>query len=128
MFHAIAWLIVLTLLAVWSALAWVAHALTGWPGWSGGSLAGLSAWIAGWTVPPVLAPWFPPPALDVAKAALAGLAPMLEWVLQILPGLVGWLGPIIVVIWAAGAFVLLLLGAASSLLVRWVDRRSARIG
>lgn len=128
MLHAIVWILVLVLFAAWSVIAWAAHALAGWSGWSSGSLAGLSAWIAGWTLPSYLASWFPPAALDAAKQALTALAPVLERVLQIVPGVAAWLGPMIVILWGVGVLFLLLAGAASSLMLRWLGRRGARGG
>jgi len=53
-----------------------------------------------------------------ALAGLAAAAPVLEWTLALVPGLAGWLPPLVLVAWIAGLVVLILAGAACSIAIR----------
>lgn len=116
--HIVAWSSVVLLGLTWSALAWPAHALSGWIAANAGALAGLPEWIERWTPPEWMAAWLPEAALIALKAALATGAPMLEWLLALVPGLAGWLPPLVIAAWVAGLVLLLLAGMACSMAIR----------
>jgi hypothetical protein len=115
MLHALAWSVIAVLALIWSLLAWPAHALAGWMAANAGALASLPEWIERWTPPAWLAAWVPEAAL---RAGLAAAAPVLEWTLALVPGLAGWLPPLVLVAWIAGLVVLILAGAACSIAIR----------
>lgn len=116
--HAAAWSVIALLALGWSALAWPAHALSDWIARSAGGIAGLPEWIERWTPPEWMAAWLPETALIALKAALATGAPVLEWLLALVPGLAGWLPPLVLAAWIAGLVLLLLAGIACSVAIR----------
>jgi len=121
MLHALVWSVVALLALTWSLLAWPAHALAGWMAANAGALASLPDWIERWTPPAWLAAWVPEAAL---KAALAAAAPVLEWTLALVPGLAGWLPPLVLLAWIAGLVALVLSGAAGSVAIRLLAGRA----
>lgn len=116
--HAAGWSFILLLALAWSALAWPAHALSGWIAANAGALAGLPEWIERWTPPEWMAAGMPEAALIALKAAMASGAPILEWLLALVPGLAGWLPPLVLAAWVAGLAMLLLAGIACSVAIR----------
>lgn len=116
--HAAAWSTIVLLALAWSALAWPAHALSGWIARNAGGIAGLPEWIERWTPSEWMAAWLPEAALIAIKAALEAGVPILEWLLALLPGLAGWLPPLVLAAWIAGLGLLLLAGIAGSVAVR----------
>jgi len=118
LFHAAAWSIAVLLAFAWSALAWPAHALSAWLAANSGALAGLPEWIERWAPPAWIAAWLPEAGLAALKAALATAAPLLEWLLALVPGLAGWLPPLVLAVWVSGLALLLLAGIACSVAIR----------
>ena len=60
MFIAIVWIIVSSLLVLWSLAAWGVHAVGVWAASNAGSLSGAAASVGGLHLPQWLAAWVPP--------------------------------------------------------------------
>ncbi len=123
--HGLVWLVVLILLAFWSLFAWATGALVGWDGWAqmvGSSnpqaaVGQLEAWIASWQLPPAMAAWLGVEWLEPIKAMLGAAAPMVQWLIGLMPGLLSVLTPIVWVMWAIGALVLVTGGVLVSVVI-----------
>ncbi|MCY7306626.1 MAG: hypothetical protein LH632_10840 [Rhodoferax sp.] len=132
MWYAISWIAVLFLLSLWTLLAWATHAAVQWvAGLSGeqvGSAAGgvtdAAKQMGALQLPDWLMVWLPAGALKPWTDMAASLMPWITSMLGQAPALIGWLSPLVWVTWAAGAFLLLALGAGLSLVIRVMQRRS----
>lgn len=124
MFYLLSWLVVVSLLALWSLAVWALHAVTVWTVSSAGALSGATGSIEAITLPAWLAPWVPPEIVQAMTQAMAGLAPMVDGLLQAAPALAGALTVAAWGVWAVGSLVLLALGAGLHLLIALWRRRS----
>jgi hypothetical protein len=123
MFHAVTWIAVLSLLALWSLAAWALHAAAVWTVSHAGAVTGVASGVGGLRLPDGLAPWVPPEIAQAMTALLSGLARVVESLLQAAPALAGGLTVAAWVIWGLGSVLLLLLGAGLHLLVALWRRR-----
>lgn len=123
MFHALIWVFVVSLLAVWSFVAWASHGLVGWVAAQAGTVS--VAAVGGLTLPAWLAPWVPAEWITWMHAVITAAAPTIDAWLTQAPSAVGWLSAGVWVVWALGALALLLLGGALSALVALVRRSTA---
>jgi len=117
MLYALSWFVIFSLLALWSLVAWAMHGLAVWTVSNAGALTGAASGVAGLRPPEWLAPWMPPEIGQAMAALLAGMAPVVEGLLQAAPALAGGLTVATWVIWGLGSALLLLLGAGAHLLV-----------
>jgi hypothetical protein len=124
MFYALSWFFVIALLAMWSLAAWALHAVAVWAVLNAGALTGAASGVANIKVPDWLAPWMPPEVAQWASQLMAGLAPLVDSLLQTAPALAGGLTAATWVIWGLGCVLLLLLGAGLHLLIALWRRRS----
>ena len=124
MAHLIIWLLVLTLLSLWTLCAWLAHSLLGWSGWEAAAGQDINTvWATLVSQLGALAPWLGGEWLAPTQNLLLGMGGWLQpWIRQI-PGLLQWLIPVVWVVWGLGALLLLVLGAGSSLSWRWFKKR-----
>jgi hypothetical protein len=114
------WLLAFLLLLLWSAFAWMTHALLGMI--AGAPWEQLLSQLKGISPPEPFGAWW---AFTVDL-----LAPFLQFSLPILQGLLSFAGSalpvILIVIWAIGGLVLLLLaGAATFAAVLWRKNRAS---
>ena len=127
MFYALSWFLVVTLLALWSLAAWALHAVAVWTVSNAGALTGVASGAASGAgtlaVPEWLAPWVPPEAAQWASQLMAGLAPVVDSLLQAAPALAGGLSVATWVLWGTGSVLLVLLGVALHLLIALLSRR-----
>ncbi len=132
MFYALSWLVVFSLLALWSLAAWAVHAVAVWAVSNAGTLtdaaSGAASGVQGLRLPEWLAPWLPPEIAQAMISLLSGLAPAVEGLLQAAPALAGGLTVAIWVIWGLGSALLVLLGAGLHLLVAMWHRRGGGPG
>lgn len=117
MFYALCWLFVVALLSLWSVAAWALHAVAVWTVSNAGALTGAASSTGAITAPDWLAPWVPPEASQWASQLMAGLAPLVDGLLQAAPALAGGLTVATWVIWGIGSVLLVLLGAGLHLLI-----------
>jgi hypothetical protein len=120
MVHALSWLVVASLIALWSLAAWALHAATAWTFSHAGALSGAVSGPGATALPDGLAPWVPPEVGQWAVQLLAGLGPFVDGLLQAAPALAGG---VTVAVWGIGSMLLVLLGAGLHLLIaRWRRR------
>jgi hypothetical protein len=111
------WTLGLLLLLLWSATMWAAH--VGWQMLATLPWSQAAGRVRELQLPPWLELWLGPAWRDWLEAA----APMIEWLMRVLQGSAGWLEglmPIVLLaVWGAGAFVLLLLTTLAAVALGW---------
>ncbi|MBA4254604.1 MAG: hypothetical protein C0445_01875 [Polaromonas sp.] len=131
MWHALVWLVVVALLLAWTLAAWLAHAVVGWAAGvspeqlaEAGQNAGAVAQQLG-QLPLVqwMLAWWPAGAAEAWAAAVALVLPWMQALVTHLPSVMGWLSPVVWVLWALGVLVLLLSGAGGSAVVHLLRQR-----
>lgn len=123
MFYAISWFVVTWLLALWSLAAWALHAVAVWSVSNAGALSGTASGVGSIALPDWLPAWVPTELLQAVTQLVAGLAPLVDTLLQAAPALAGGLTVVAWVVWAIGGVLLLLLGATLHLLIALCRRR-----
>jgi hypothetical protein len=127
MLYALSWFFVLAVLALWSLVAWVLHAVAAWTVSNAGVLvdaaSGAASGVSTTAVPDWLAPWVGPVLAQWASQAMASLAPAIDSLLQAAPALGGGLTVATWVIWGIGSVLLLLLGVGLHVLIALLRRR-----
>lgn len=126
MVYALIWIGMAMLLLLWSLAAWGLSAAAVALLSTTGGLSGVGGAIEALNLPAWLAPWVPPEALASLKAVLAGLGPVVEGLVQWLPMISGGITVAAWVVWALGAFALLLLGGVLHAVVAVLRRKGAR--
>ena len=121
MLYALGWFAVIALLALWSLATWALHAAAVWTVANAGALTEAGSGAGTITLPDWLAPWMPPEIAQWASQPMAGLAPLVESLLQAAPALAGAVATW--VIWVVGSVLLVLLGAGLHLLIALWRRR-----
>lgn len=100
-----AWVLVLLLLALWSALVWSGQALLTT------LLSGAGSIGAGdWTLPEALTAWLPTPVAEWLAGTLETLTPQLQSLAGMLPSLAGGVTFVAWLVWSLGALLLLGIG------------------
>jgi hypothetical protein len=125
MFHALNWLVVSSLLALWSLAAWAFHAIAAWTIANTGVLVGGTAAIEGLRLPDWLAPWLPPELALAFTSTLSAFMPAVEAMLNQAPALAGGLSVAVWVVWAVGSVVLVVLGLVVTGLIAVLRRRAS---
>ena len=125
MFYVLSWFFVIALLALWSLAAWALHAIAVWTVSSAGMLTGAASGAGSLTLPDWLARWLPPEIAQWASQLTAGLAPVVEDLLQAAPALAGGLSVATWVVWAIGSGLLVLLGVGLHLFIALCRRRGS---
>lgn len=108
--HALVWLLVASLAALWSLTVWALHALATWALANASALSGAAA--SPWPLPGWLERWLSPDLVQGLGRLLAEAGQLIEGLLQAAPALAGGLTVAAWVVWALGSVTLLLLGAA----------------
>lgn len=125
MFHALNWVLVSSLLALWSLAAWAFHAVAAWTISNTGALAGGAAAIEGLRLPDWLAPWLPSELALAFTSTLSAFMPAVEAMLEQAPALAGGLSVAVWVVWAIGSVVLVVLGLVVTGLIAVLRRRAS---
>jgi hypothetical protein len=128
MLYALTWLLVFSLLALWSLAAWAMHAVAVWAISNAGAMTGAASGVEGLRLPEWLTPWVPPEIAQAMTLLLSGLAQIFESLLQTMPALAGGLTIATWVIWGLGSVLLVVLGAGLHLLVAMWRRRDGGSG
>lgn len=126
MFYAISWILVVSLLALWSLGVWGVQAVGAWTLTQAGALGTAPPSIEGLQLPAWLGAWLPPELVQGLIGMLSGLGPLIDSLLQAMPALAGGLTVLAWVIWAVGAVLLLILGAVLHGLIAVWRRRGRR--
>ena len=123
MFCALGWLVVVSLLALWSLAAWAFHAIAAWTLSSADVLAVRPGVTQGLRMPDWLAPWVPPEFALVLDSMASALMPGIEAVLGWAPALEGGLAVAVWVVWGIGSALLIVLGLLVTGLITVLRRR-----
>jgi len=123
MVYTMTWLLMTLLLALWSAAAWVMHALVQWSGLPAGAMSGLPTQWSALPAPEWLSPWLPLGTQESWTAALTAVTPVIDSMVDFAPVILALLVPAIWLIWALGAVLLVALGLGLTVLIRLVRTR-----
>lgn len=122
MWHALVWVPVLMVVAGWTALCALAHALLRGLASGGAQPGAWLAWLEQWQIPLALAQWLPLDGLTALKTLITALIAWAEPWLAGMPELLGWLVPLLWLGWSVVALMLLALGVVGSVLVSALRR------
>jgi hypothetical protein len=127
MFYALNWFMVVSLLALWSFVAWGFHAVAAWMVSNAGALKANSGEVLSLGVPDWLAPWMPPELASALPAMVSALTPAVDSLLGFAPAMGGVLSVAVWVVWAIGSILLIVLGVVlSAVIALMLRRRSAK--
>lgn len=118
------WVVVAVLAAFWTGLAALLAQLTDWLSAAMASGAAGSALdqIGQWPVPAWLAPWVDPAWVETMQASVLEWLQWLSAVMPAIGGLMGWISPLVWLLWGLGLVVLLCVGGGLHFLARRFDR------
>ena len=118
------WVVVAVLAALWTGLAAVLAQLTDWLSAAMASGAAGSALdqIGQWPVPAWLAPWVDPAWVETMQASVLEWLQWLSAAMPAIGGLMGWISPLVWLLWGLGLVVLLCVGGGLHFLARRFDR------
>ncbi len=125
MFYALSWLVVFSLLALWSLAAWAFHAVAAWTAANAGVLTSGSGAIDALRLPDWLAPWIPSELAAALTSMLSALTPAIETLLGWAPALAGGLSVAVWVVWGIGSALLIALGLLLSAMIAVLRRRAS---
>ena len=114
------WAISLLLAMVWTVGIALVASVFNWLAGAGDQVVGAVQMVAEWPVPAWAAVWMDPAWLDGVRAALTwsidSLVTYAPWVFAVL----GWMAPVLWVLWGLGMFLLLVLAAVGQMLLNRV--------
>ena len=110
MLYTICWFLVLALLTIWSMGVWLLHSFAAWSIAGVGALAGHSQSIAQVVLPGWAVFWAPPELIMAIKAGSETVLPWVYSALSALPNAVGWLSPLVWLLWSIGIAILVVGG------------------
>lgn len=118
------WVVVVVLAAFWTGLAALLAQLTDWLSAAMASGAAGSALdqIGQWPVPAWLAPWVDPAWVETMQASVLEWLQWLSAAMPAIGGLMGWISPLVWLLWGLGLVVLLCVGGGLHFLARRFDR------
>ena len=124
MLLALAWFVVLALLAAWSMCVWLLHSIAVWSTTGAGPLVAKSKQIDGLALPNWVGVWVPPELVLALKASVSTVLPFVESALGALPTATAWLSPLAWIVWGFGAPLLLAVGAVIHVAVSMMRKRA----
>ena len=124
MLLALAWFVVLALLAAWSMCVWLLHSIAVWSTTGAGSLVAKSKQIDGLALPNWVSVWVPPELMLALKSSVSTVLPFVEFALGVLPTATAWLSPLAWMAWGFGALLLLAVGAVIHVAVSIMRKRA----
>jgi hypothetical protein len=128
MFHALGWLLILSLLALWSLAAWAFHSIAVWTISQAGVLAGDPGVMPSLRLPDWLAPWIPPELMLALESMVAAFKPAIGALLEWVPALEGGLSLAVWMVWGLGSVLLIVLGLLASALIAALGRGASAPG
>ena len=126
MLLAIAWFMVLALLAAWTTCVWLLHSITVWSMTGAGSLVAQSKQIDSHALPTWVGAWMPPELVLALKASVSTALPFVESALGALPAATTWLTPLAWTLWGMGSLLLLGIGAVIHVAISMMRKRAQR--
>ena len=118
------WVVVAVLAAFWTGLAALLAQLTDWLSAAMASGAAGSALdqIGQWPMPAWLAPWVDPAWVETMQASVLEWLQWLSAAMPAIGGLMGWISPLVWLLWGLGLVVVLCVGGGLHFLARRFDR------
>ena len=114
------WATTLLLAMVWTVGIALVASVFNWLAGAGDQVVGAVQMVAEWPVPAWAAVWMDPAWLDGVRAALTwsidSLVTYAPWAFAVL----GWMAPVLWVLWGLGMFLLLVLAAVGQMLLNRV--------
>ena len=126
MLLALAWFVVLALLAVWSICVWLLHSIAVWSTTGAGSLVAQSKQIDSLALPNWVGVWVPPELMLALKSSVSTALPFVESALGALPAATAWLSPLAWIVWGFGALLLIAVGAVIHVAMSMMRKRAGR--
>ena len=126
MLLALAWFVVLALLAVWSMCVWLLHSIAVWSTTGAGSLVAQSKQIDSLALPNWVGVWVPPELMLALKSSVSTVLPFVESALGALPAATAWLSPLAWIVWGFGALLLIAVGAVIHVAMSMMRKRAGR--
>lgn len=126
MLVSISWLLVLAVIAAWSAGVWALHFLVVWSLSGAGALAEPSQKLETLALPPWIEVWLPADGLLAFQSAVKVFLPWVESALAALPQAVAWLSPLAWLVWGFGFLILLGGGAVVHGLIAMTRKAATR--
>jgi hypothetical protein len=123
MFYALNWIVVASLLGLWSLGLWAVHAVAMWATSNAGVLTAAASGAGGLRLPQWLAPWVPAEIVQAVTAAASALSPVIESALQAAPALAGGVTVAAWLVWGIGSVLLVVVGVSLHLLIAVLRRR-----
>ena len=117
MWHALVWALVAVVVLPWTLLCWLLAKLLAGPDGQGVKAEQWLGWLDRWQIPAWLADWLPMPAITQIKVLVTDWTEALVALLSGVPDLMGWLTPLVWLVWAIGAGTVVLGGVIGSVLV-----------
>lgn len=117
LWHLLVWIPLALLALGWALLGWAAAGLLGAMDWQSADPAAWLAWLEQWQIPVWLSVWLPMDLITLVKTWLTALGAGLEQLPRQAPALLGWVTPLLWILWGLGLALLLVAGLAGSLLV-----------
>ncbi len=124
MLLALAWFVVLALLAVWSMCVWLLHSIAVWSVTGAGSLVGQAKKIDGLALPNWVSVWVPPDLMLALKSSVSTALPLVESAMGTLPAAATWLSPLAWMVWGLGALLLMAIGAVAHVAMTMMKKRA----
>jgi hypothetical protein len=122
MLHALSWLLVFIVMAMWSLCVWALHELAIWSATNAESLAAHAAGMEMPKLPEWLTLWIPPQVLEALQSLTVTLWPTVASIVAEAPSWVGGLSTALWVMWGIGCLLLMTLGCAAHALIAWLRR------
>lgn len=121
------WSVLGLLAALWSAVAWVAAEVIGWAAAyvASGAAVELGRSLAQWPVPAWIAPWVDHQWIRAAQDAVLGGLEALRATRDWAGTGLGWLVPVVWVVWGLGLLLMLAVAAAVLAVRRWASGQPA---
>ena len=126
MLLALAWFVVLALLAFWSMCVWLLHSIAVWSTTGAGSLVAQSKQIDSLALPNWVGVWVPPELMLALKSSVSTALPFVESALGALPAATAWLSPLAWIVWGFGALLLIAVGAVVHVAMSMMRKRAGR--
>lgn len=126
MLLALAWFVVLALLAVWSMCVWLLHSIAVWSTTGAGSLVAQSKQIDSLALPNWVGVWVPPELMLALKSSVSTALPFVESAVGALPAATAWLSPLAWIVWGFGALLLIAVGAVVHVAMSMMRKRAGR--
>ena len=120
------WGATLLLAVIWTVGIALLASVANWLAGAGDEVVGAVKMVAEWPVPPWASVWLDPALLDSVRAALTwsidALATYAPWLFD----MVGWLAPVLWVLWGLGMFLLLVAAVVGQVLLGRTQRSAER--